>query len=352
MSEEQHDPAPSPADANPSDATSPRSGRVAIVGRPNAGKSTLLNSLLGQKLAIATSRPGTTRSCLLGVYASMNPPTQVAFIDTPGLHRPKSALGKVLKEEAEVGLAEADLVVFMTEPPAKPRKGEEVKLHAGDVEVLELVVASGRPMLLVVNKIDRVKDKKLLLPFLELLNASYSFEATIPISARDGWQLKELVEEIRERLPEGLLYEDFDFVTDRPERFFVAELVREAAIAQTREEVPHGVAVVIDRFIDETDRAYIDATIVVEKPSHKGILIGAQGQRIKAIGIESRREIEAFLGRKAVLKLWVKVIEGWTSKPTEARRLVHEVEGHVRVAPTSSVEGHVRVAPTNGTTSS
>ncbi len=304
--------------------TPARSGRCAIVGRPNVGKSTLLNSLLGQKLAIATSRPGTTRSCLLGVYASKNPPTQIAFLDTPGLHRPKSALGKVLKEEAELGLAEADVVVFMTEAPGKPKKGEEPKLHAGDAEVLELVAAAGRPTLLVVNKVDRVKDKKALLPFLAMMNERHAFEATIPVSARDGVQLKELVEEIRGRLPEGILYEDFDYLTDRPERFFVAELVREAAITQTREEVPHGVAVVVDRYVDETERTYIDATIVVEKPSHKGILIGAQGQRIKAIGIESRQAIEAFLERKVVLKLWVKVIEGWTNRPDEARRLVSE----------------------------
>jgi GTP-binding protein Era len=316
MAEEQQDPPPEPSDA--------RAGRCAIVGRPNVGKSTLLNSLLGQKLAIATSRPGTTRACLLGVYASKSPVTQIAFVDTPGLHRPKSALGKVLKEEAEVGLAEADVVVFMTEAPGKPKKGEAPRLHPGDAEVLELVAAAGRPTLLVVNKVDRVRDKKALLPFLAMMNERHAFEASVPISARDGVQLKELVEEIRARLPEGLLYEDFDYLTDRPERFFVAELVREAAIAQTREEVPHGVAVVIDRFVDEAERAYVDATIVVEKPSHKGILIGAQGQRIKAIGIEARREIEAFLGRKAVLKLWVKVIEGWTNRPDEARRLVDE----------------------------
>jgi GTP-binding protein Era len=250
MAEEQQEHAPS-VDSTSDEAAPARAGRCAIVGRPNVGKSTLLNSLLGQKLAIATSRPGTTRSCLLGVYASKNPPTQIAFIDTPGLHRPKSALGKVLKEEAEVGLAEADLVVFMTEAPGKPRKGEAPSLHAGDAEVLELVAASGRPTLLVVNKVDRVKDKKVLLPFLTMMNEKHAFEATIPISAKDGVQLKELVDEIRARLPEGLLYDDFDFVTDRPERFFVAELVREAAIAQTREEVPHGVAVVVDRFLDE-----------------------------------------------------------------------------------------------------
>lgn len=325
MAEEStHEAAPEPT--TPA-GDAPRAGRCALVGRPNVGKSTLLNALLGQKLAIATSKPGTTRSCILGVYSSADPPTQIAFVDTPGLHRPKSALGKVLLEQAELGLSDADVVVFMTEPPPKPKKGagDEQPLHPGDAAILELVAKAGRPTLLVVNKVDRLKDKRALLPFLTSLNASHAFEATIPVSAQKGTNLKELIGEIRGRLPAGVLYDDPDFVTDRPERFFVAELIREAVLEQTREEVPHGAAVVIDRFVDDEGRAYIDATIVVEKPSHKGILIGAQGQRIKSIGIEARREIEAFLGRKAVLKLWVKVVEGWTNLPDQARRLAGEV---------------------------
>jgi GTPase len=318
-----NEPAPAPT---PPTGDEPRAGRCAIVGRPNVGKSTLLNALLGQKLAIATSKPGTTRSCILGVYASSNPPTQIAFVDTPGLHRPKSALGKVLLEQAELGLSEADVILFVTEPPMRTRKGapDEPSMHPGDAAILELVAKAGRPTLLVVNKVDKVKDKRALLPFLAAANASHPFEATIPISAQQGKHLEGLVSEIRERLPEGVLYDDPDYVTDRPERFFVAELIREAVLVQTREEVPHGAAVAIDRFVDDDGRAYIDATIVVEKSSHKGILIGAHGQRIKSIGIEARREIEAFLGRKAVLKLWVKVVEGWTNLPDQARRLAAE----------------------------
>ncbi|MBC7172304.1 MAG: GTPase Era, partial [Polyangiaceae bacterium] len=276
----------------------PRAGRCAIVGRPNVGKSTLLNALLGQKLAIATTKPGTTRSCVLGVYSATEPPTQIAFVDTPGLHRPKSALGRVLQEQAELGLADADVVVFMTEVPPKPKKGAPPgpALDAGDTAILDLVARSGRPVVLAVNKVDSLRDKSRLLPFLTALNESHPFTSTVPISAREGTQLPVLLEEIRKHLPEGVLYDDPDYLTDRPERFFVAELIREAAMQQTREEVPHGVAVVIDRFVDDEGRAFIDATLVVEKPSHKGIVIGAHGQRIKSIGVDARREIETFLG--------------------------------------------------------
>ena len=300
-----------------------RSGRVAIVGRPNAGKSTLLNRLLGQKLAIATHRPGTTRSCILGVYTSDDPPTQIAFIDTPGMHRPKSALGKVLVEQAQLGLAEADVVLFLTEAPN--RKSPE-GVHPSDVAVLNMIRDAGAPVVLAVNKIDLLKEKDLLLPFLAAYQEAFEFAAVVPISAIKGKHLDPMLAEIRQRLPPGILYEDEDFLTDRPTRFFVAEMVREAVLRHTRQEVPHGCACLIESYLEEERITRIEATIIVEKDSHKGIVIGKGGSLLKKIGTEARLEIERFLDAKVFLKLWVKVIPGWTADPMQARRLATEVD--------------------------
>ena len=288
-----------------------RAGRVAIVGRPNVGKSTLLNALLGQKLAITASKPQTTRTCILGVLATKRPPTQIAFLDTPGLHRPKNALGRFLVEEAKGALAEADLVVMVVEP----------KHDEADDEVLGAVKASGRPAVLVVNKVDRVKPKPAMLPLLEQWNARHDFVAIVPASALQKDGLDRLVAVIRDHLPAGELY-PADFLTDRPERFFAAELVREAVIAHTRQEVPHGVAVAIDRWEDTAKLARVAATIVVEKESHKKIVIGAKGSMLKTIGSEARREMEEMLGRQVFLELWVKVVPDWTNDPARAREIL------------------------------
>jgi GTP-binding protein Era len=289
-----------------------RAGRAAIVGRPNVGKSTLLNALLGQKLAITASKPQTTRTCILGVYASEDPPTQIAFLDTPGMHRPKNALGRAIVEEAKAALAEAHVVVMVVEPdPAE-----------ADEEVLRAAVGSGRPVVLVVNKVDRVTPKQSLLPRLEAWAKRHAFTALVPMSARQADGVEALVAEIRTHLPEGRLYEE-DFLTDRPERFFAAELVREAVIANTRQEVPHGVAVRIERWEDGPKLVKISATIVVEKDSHKGIVIGAKGSMLKTVGTEARGEIEKLLGGKKVfLELFVKVVEGWTDDPARTREML------------------------------
>jgi GTP-binding protein Era len=298
-----------------------RAGRCAIVGRPNVGKSTLLNSILRQKLAITTPRPGTTRSSVLGVYASEEPPTQIAFLDTPGLERPKSALSRLLTDSARRGLTDADVVVFVTEAPRRGAPSSEI--NDKDRAVVQALEPTQRPVILAINKIDRLKDKARLLPFIDAYLKARHFEAVVPISATRGTNLDELVGEIRNRLPEGLLY-DRDFLTDRPERFFVSELIREAAMLNTRQEVPHGIACSLDSYREEPDIVRIEGTLIVEKPSHKAIVIGSQGETIKRISTEARKQIEALLERKVYLRLWVKAVPGWTRDPIKARQVAFE----------------------------
>ena len=277
----------------------------------------MLNALLGQKLVIATPRPGTTRSCVLGVYASDDPPTQVAFVDTPGLERPKGALGRVLIDSARQGLVDCDVAVFMTEAP---KAGARLQVHEKDATALQTLEASNVPVILAINKVDQLKAKDRLFVFIEAYQKSRAFHAVVPISATRGTNLQALLGEIRGTLPEGLLY-DADFLTDRPERFFVSELVREAAMLNTRQEIPYGIACELDRYGEENGLLRIEGTLIVEKPSHKAIVIGSQGENIKKISTEARQQIEAFLQRKVYLRLWVKVVPGWTRDPIKARQL-------------------------------
>ena len=300
----------------------PRAGRCAIVGRPNVGKSTLLNALLGQKLAIATAKPGTTRSCLLGVYASADPLTQIAFVDTPGLDRPKTALHRVITDAAKLGMVDTDVVLVLVEVPAA---NHAASVHKKDAEVIRLAAASERPLILAINKVDKLKNRGLLLPFIDAYQNLHPFAAIVPISSTKRINLEALVAEIRTHLPPGIAY-DHEFLTDRPERFFVSELIREAAIKRTRQEIPYGLACVIDEYREDESLTRIMATLIVEKESHKGIVIGKSGAGIKAIGTEAREHIEAFLERKVFLELWVKVLPGWTKNPTEVRRLTVDAE--------------------------
>ena len=295
----------------------PRAGRCAIVGRPNVGKSTLLNALLGQKLVIATPRPGTTRSCVLGVFASTDPPTQIAFVDTPGLERPKGALGHVLIDSAKQGLLDCDAVLFVTEAP---KAGAPLSIHEKDETALEALDATNAPVVLAINKVDKLKAKERLFGFIEAYQERRTFASVVPISATRGTNLDALVAEIRATLPEGLLY-DPDFLTDRPERFFVSELIREAAMLNTRQEVPYGVACELDSYEEDDKLVRIEGTLVVEKPSHKAMVIGSRGDTIKKISTEAREQIEALLQRRVYLRLWVKVVPGWTRDPIKARQL-------------------------------
>jgi GTP-binding protein Era len=302
-----------------------RSGRVAIIGRPNVGKSTLLNALLGQKLAIATEKPGTTRSNLLGVYVQKEPPTQIAFIDTPGLHRPRNALGRALVEDAKAGFSGADAIAMITEV------GKSVQpqqfLGGGDAEVLEQLRQQSAPVVLVVNKVDRLKNKAEMLPALARANQVFNFSAIVPLSALKHDNLGALVTALREYLPEGLSYDNQD-LTDRSERYFASELLREAVLEHTRQEVPHGVAVLIDSFEDSPQVTRIGATIVVSKEAHKGIVIGKSGERLKLIGTEARVAMENLFERKVFLETWVKVVNDWTEDPIKVQRLLRESQGN------------------------
>ena len=302
-----------------------RSGRVAIVGRPNVGKSTLLNALLGQKLAIATEKPGTTRSTLLGVYTQKTPPTQIAFVDTPGLHRPRNALGRALVEDAKAGLSGADAVAMITEvgKSAPP----QTFLTGGDAEVLSQLSGVKLPIVLVINKVDRLKQKAELLPVMQRATEIFPFAAVVPLSAIRRDNLEALITALREHLHDGLAYDE-QVLTDKPERFFASELIREAVLEQTRQEVPHGVAVLIDKFEDSAELTRVSATIVVSKDAHKGIVIGKGGERLKQIGTDARIAMEQLYERKVFLELWVKVVSNWTDDPLKVQRLVREPLGN------------------------
>ncbi len=304
----------------------PHSGRCAIVGKPNVGKSTLLNRVLGQKLAIATPKPQTTRTCILGVYASQDPPRQIAFVDTPGLHRPHNALGRALVEDAKGGIMEADVVLLVT--ALHKNAGIDDLLGSEEMTLLDSLRDGGRPVVLAINKIDRLPSREALLPLLQQAQERFDFAGIVPISALGGDNVGGLIEAIARELAPGLQF-DPELLTDRPERFFAAELVREAVIRRTRQEVPYAVAVTIDEYVEEPKLTRIVATIVVEREGHKGIVIGKGGARLKEIGTRAREEIEALIERKVFLKLWVKVAEGWTDDP----RRVQELTGREEAVP-------------------
>lgn len=305
---------------DPEDSTE-RAGRVAIVGRPNVGKSTLLNALLRQKLAITAPRPGTTRSRLLGVYASAEPPTQIAFIDTPGLERPRTVLGRALVEEAQASLEDTEAILLVVDASQRG-KGRD-PIPPADVAIADQVRAAEKPFVVALNKVDTVRDKGALLPKLAAWQERYDPAAIVPLSALRGDNVEPLVSALRPLLPEGLLYEP-DFLTDKPERFFVAELVREAILHHTFQEVPHSVAVEIEEMQEDGELTRIGAMILVDRPTHKGILIGAGGAMLKAIGSDARLEIEKLLDKKVFLRLFVKVEEDWTRDANKVRRLTRE----------------------------
>ena len=281
------------------------SGFVAIVGRPNVGKSTFLNYVVGQKVAIMSNVPQTTRNKIQGIYT--NDHEQIVFIDTPGIHKAHNKLGDFMVQSAMSSLKEVDAIMFMVNAD-EPR-------GAGDNFIIErLKKVSNRPVYLVINKIDLVHPDELL-PIMESYKDAMDWADVFPISALQGNNINELISTLGKNMPVGPKYYPDDQVTDHPERFIVSELIREKVLQLTRQEVPHSVAVVIDSMKTKQEGLVnIDATIIVDRPSQKGIIIGKGGKMLKEIGSRARADIEHLLGSRVYLEIWVKVSEGWRDK--------------------------------------
>jgi GTP-binding protein Era len=283
-----------------------RSGFVSIIGRPNAGKSTLLNALVGEKIAIVTEKPQTTRTRIQGMLNVAarrgRPAGQIVFVDTPGVHKPDSRLNRKMMQEIHAALESRDLILLIVDVTEK--------VSAADEHVLELVKRSGGPVFLLLNKIDRVQKDRLL-PIIERYSKLHEFREIIPISAakRDG--LETLVDKIMDVLPEGPRYFPEDQLTDQPERFIAAEIIREKVLLKTSKELPYATAVLVERYEELEKLTRISATIYCERDGQKAILIGKGGQKLKEMGTAARIELERFLGRKVFLELFVKVKPGW-----------------------------------------
>lgn len=281
------------------------SGFAAIVGRPNVGKSTLTNGLIGEKIAIMSDRPQTTRNKIMCILNTEN--AQIMFLDTPGIHKPHHKLGEYMVRTAESTLKEVDVILFVIDVSEKRGAGENY--------ILELLQKVKTPVILVGNKIDKLQDKSKLFNIINEYTALYNFAAVVPVSALEDKEFPGLVEEITKHLPEGPDYFPDDMITDQPERVIAAEMIREKVLLSTRDEVPHSIAVDVDEFkVRENEDVYIRATIFVERDSQKGIVIGAKGNLLKKIGQQARRDIEALLGCKVFLELWVKVKADWRNK--------------------------------------
>ncbi|WP_096153353.1 MULTISPECIES: GTPase Era [Bacillus] len=289
-----------------------KSGFVSIIGRPNVGKSTFLNRVIGQKIAIMSDKPQTTRNKIQGVLTVDD--AQVVFIDTPGIHKPKHKLGDFMMKVAQNTLKEVDLILFMINAVEGLGKGDEF--------IIERLKETKTPVFLVVNKIDEVHPDELL-PLIEKYKTLYPFKEIVPISALQGNNIETLLTQIKKVLPEGPQYYPADQVTDHPERFIISELIREKVLHLTREEVPHSIAVAIDgiKKRERSEMVDIQATIVVERDSQKGIVIGKQGKVLKEVGQKAREDIETLLGSKVFLELWVKVQKDWRNKQSQLRDL-------------------------------
>ncbi|WP_218658117.1 GTPase Era [Enterococcus thailandicus] len=281
-----------------------KSGFVAIVGRPNVGKSTLLNRIVGQKIAIMSDKAQTTRNKIQGVYTT--PEAQLIFIDTPGIHKPKHRLGDFMVEAAYSALKEVDAVLFMISADQKRGRGDDF--------IIERLKNVTSPVYLVINKIDKIHPDELL-SIIEDYSSQMPFAQVVPISATEGNNVDRLMETLVDEMPEGPQYFPEDQITDHPEYFVVSELIREKVLVLTRDEVPHSVAVVVDSMKrNENDKIQIQATIIVERDSQKGIIIGKGGKMLKQIGTKARKDIESLLGDKVFLELWVKIQKDWRDK--------------------------------------
>ena len=277
-----------------------KSGFVSLIGRPNVGKSTLMNSLIGQKIAITSNKPQTTRNRIQTVYT--DDCGQIVFLDTPGIHKAKNKLGNYMVNAAQRTISEVDVILWLVEPTTY--------IGAGERHIIEQLKKTNTPVILVINKIDTVKKDEIL-AFIEAYRHELDFAEVVPVSALKKKNTETLIECIMKYLPYGMPFYDEDTVTDQPQRQIAAELIREKVLRSIDEEIPHGVAVAIDSMKWNRNVCHIDATIVCEKDSHKGIIIGKQGSMLKKIGTLARREIEAMLECQVNLQLWVKVKKDW-----------------------------------------
>ncbi|GEL03871.1 GTPase Era [Rummeliibacillus sp. G93] len=287
-----------------------KSGFVTIVGRPNVGKSTFLNRVIGQKIAIMSDKPQTTRNKVQGVYTTED--AQMIFIDTPGIHKPKHKLGEFMLKVSKNALREVEAIMFMVNATQK--------MGAGDRFVMEMLKGTKTPVFLIVNKIDAVHPDELL-SIIDAYKAEFDFAEIIPISALQGNNVDKLLETLKKYLPAGPQYYPADQVTDHPERFIIAELIREKVLHLTRDEIPHSVAVEIEKIAkdENKDLVRINASIIIERDSQKGIIIGKRGALLKEIGTRARHDIETLLGSKVYLELWVKVQKDWRDRASQLR---------------------------------
>lgn len=280
-----------------------RSGFVSLIGRPNVGKSTLLNSIIGKKVAITSDKPQTTRNIIEGIYNDSD--TQIVFVDTPGIHKPKYKLGKYLNKQAYYSIDDVDVVVFLVDA------SEE--LGKGDLYIIEKLKEIDKPVILILNKIDKIKKEQILLKIDEYKDL-YNFKEIIPLSALKKDNIKTLLEVLNKYLPDNIKYFDDDVYTNKRLEFLISEIVREKVFNLTNEEVPHSVTCVVEQIKREKNNYSINVAIIVDRDSLKKIIIGKQGSMIKEIGIEARKDLEELLGKKVYLELFVKTIKNWRDK--------------------------------------
>lgn len=280
-----------------------KSGFVSLVGRPNVGKSTLLNSIIGKKVAITSNKPQTTRNIIEGIYNDKD--IQIVFVDTPGIHKPKYKLGKYLNKQAYYSINDVDIVVLLVD-------GSE-ELGKGDLYIIEKLKEINKPVILVINKIDKIKKEDILLKIAEYKDL-YPFKEIVPLSALKKDNIKTLVDVLTKYLPDNIKYFDDDTYTNKQLEFLVSEIVREKVFNLTKEEVPHSVTCVVEQIKKEKDNYSINVAIIVDRDSLKKIIIGKQGNMIKEIGIEARKDLEELLENKVYLELFVKTIKDWRDK--------------------------------------